>query len=137
NLEVGNHTIQANGIVRGVTGERSVSVGVLVVDFLDQQITFESQEEVVYGTHDIVLNATSDSGLPVSYHITDEHGNETQLAHLVDGNRLRIEGAGTIRIIASQEGGELYNPAPDVVRTLVIKRTTQQIQFVDPGSVKL
>src|SRR5690606_34218640 len=120
-LELGQHTLQANGIVRHSFEERSVSVGVLVVEELEQRITFDALPEKTYGDASFTLDATSDSGLPVAYRITDGDGNDTDIATIVDGNRVRIDGAGTVRVIASQAGSAYYDAADEVVQTLVIK----------------
>src|SRR5690606_17959016 len=73
------------------------------------------------------------SGLPVSYRITDVQGNDTDIAEIVDGNRVRINGAGTVRVIASQVGAGNYRAAEDVARTLVIQPATLSVsvQAVD------
>src|SRR5690606_39011669 len=105
---------QANGVVRNTKEVQSVSVGVLVVEELTQQITFNALPEKTYGDGDVALSATADSGLPVSYRITDIHGNDTDIAEIVGGNRLRISGAGTVQVIASQSGGGFYGPAQEV-----------------------
>ncbi|RQP13831.1 MAG: hypothetical protein EAS52_18735 [Parapedobacter sp.] len=121
NLELGRHTLQANGVVRNTKEERSVSVGVWVVEELTQQITFGALPEKTYGEAAFALQATSDSGLPVSYRITDMQGNATGIATIVNGNQVRINGAGSVRIVASQPGSGYYAAAEDVVQTLVIK----------------
>jgi len=130
-LELGRHTLQANGVVRNTKEERSISVGVLVVEELTQQITFNALPEKTYGDDIIALNATASSGLPVSYHITDIQGNDTDIAEIVDGNRLRINEAGTVQVIASQSGGGFYGAAQEVSRKLVIKPATLSVSVKD------
>lgn len=130
-LELGRHTLQANGVVRNTKEVQSVSVGVLVVEELTQQITFNALPEKTYGDGDVALSATADSGLPVSYRITDIHGNDTDIAEIVGGNRLRISGAGTVQVIASQSGGGFYGPAQEVSRKLVIKAATLSVSVSD------
>src|SRR5690606_26548904 len=76
-LELGRHTLQANGVVRDTRAERSVSVGVLVVEELEQQITFDPLPTKTYGDPEFALQGTATSGLPVSYRITDMQGNDT------------------------------------------------------------
>ncbi|MFB2119968.1 filamin/ABP280 repeat domain-containing protein [Parapedobacter sp. 2B3] len=120
-LSLGRHTLQANGVVRNTGAERSVSVGVLVVEELEQQINFAPLPDKTYGDDEITLQGTATSGLPISYRITDMQGNNTDIATLVEGNRVRINGAGTVQIIASQSGAGNYGAAKDVVRTLVIQ----------------
>src|SRR5690606_36562532 len=68
NLELGQHTLQANGIVAG-GGERSVSVGLLLVENKAQTITFGELDEVTYGEGPIVLEAKASSGLPISFSV--------------------------------------------------------------------
>jgi len=132
-LPLGRHTLQANGVVRSTGAERSVSVGILVVDELEQQINFAPMPDKTYGDKEITLQATATSGLPISYRITDMQGNHTNIATLVEGNRVRINGAGRVQIIASQSGAGNYGAAKDVVRTLVIQPATLSVsvQAVD------
>ncbi|HWK58579.1 MAG TPA: filamin/ABP280 repeat domain-containing protein, partial [Parapedobacter sp.] len=132
-LELGRHTLQANGVVRNTREERSVSIGVLVVEELEQQIAFAPIPDKTYGDKEIILQGTATSGLSVSYRITDVQGNDTDIAEIVDGNRVRINGAGTVQVIASQAGAGIYGAAEDVVRTLAIQPATLSVsvQAVD------
>src|SRR5690606_12057959 len=127
------HTLQANGVVRNTREERSVSIGVLVVEELEQQIAFAPIPDKTYGDEEFTLEGTATSGLPVSYRITDVQGNDIDIAEIVDGNRVRINGAGTVQIIASQVGAGNYGAAEDVARTLVIQPATLSVsvQAVD------
>src|SRR5690606_16376560 len=54
-LELGRHTLQANGIVAGGGGERSVSVGLLLVENRPQEISFGELEGVTYGDGPVTL----------------------------------------------------------------------------------
>src|SRR5690606_34514757 len=110
-IELGFHTLQANGVVRDSREERSVSLGILVVEELDQQITFAPLPESTYGDAPFTLQGSASSGLPVSYRVTDVEGNHTGIATVIDGNRLQINGAGTVQIVVSQGGGGIYGPA--------------------------
>ena len=121
-LELGYHTLQANGVVRDTKEERSVSVGVLVVEKFEQQVTFNALPNVAYGAGPLTLDAASDSGLPVSYRVTDMEGNGTDIASVINGNKLRINGAGRVRVVASQPGDGHYAASNEVVQSLVISR---------------
>src|SRR5690606_39038022 len=54
-LELGRHTLQANGIVAGGGGERSVSVGLELVDHRPQWITFNAPGDRTYGDGPVTL----------------------------------------------------------------------------------
>ncbi|WP_143569838.1 MBG domain-containing protein, partial [Tenacibaculum agarivorans] len=82
----------------------------------DQIITFNSLSDVIYGDTDFNLNATSDSGLTVTYTSSD-----TSVA-TVSGNTVTIIGVGTTTITASQTGGINYNAATNVIQTLTVNQ---------------
>ncbi|PPL00412.1 MBG domain-containing protein [Parapedobacter indicus] len=131
NLELGQHTLQANGIVSGGKGERSVSVGLLLVDNKPQTITFVEPEGVTYGEGPVTLGATATSGLPVSYTVTDLEGNATAIASIGNDNKLHIHSAGEVVIAASQDGSLEYAAAAAVSRTLHIVRAPLSVSIQD------
>src|SRR5207253_23006 len=67
----------------------------------DQTITFAALSRHVYGDAPFSLNATSSSGLAVSFNVT---GNCS-----LSGNSLTITGAGICTVTASQPGDVNYN----------------------------
>ncbi|MBS7787103.1 hypothetical protein KIH23_07315, partial [Flavobacterium sp. CYK-55] len=87
---------------------------------LPQTITFDSLSDVVYGSTDFDLTATSDSGLAVTYASSD-----TAVATIVPGvapdtYRVHIISAGFVNITASQSGDSVYDSAIPVVQGLNI-----------------
>ena len=67
--------------------------------------------------------ATANSGLPVSY------ASDNPLVATIVGGMIHITGGGTAVITASQAGNSLWNPAPDVLRTLTVSLPNQTITF--------
>ncbi len=65
-----------------------------------------------YGVPPVALGATASSGLAVSYAVT---GPAT-----VSGSMLTINGAGTVTIIASQNGNSIYAAAAPVTRSIFV-----------------
>ncbi|GGC39442.1 hypothetical protein GCM10011386_34390 [Parapedobacter defluvii] len=130
-LEPGRHTLQANGIVAGGKGERSVSVGLLLVDNKPQRINFGMLADRTYGDKPVTLDATASSGLPVRYVITDMKGDLTDIAEIESDNRLRIHGAGDIQVIATQSGDLEYAAAVPVIRVLRIAKTPLTVGIPD------
>jgi len=78
-----------------------------IIDRVSQTIDFSSIPDQLADIGLITLNATSTSGLPVSYIL--EQGNAT-----LQDNSLQINGAGYVSIMANQEGNVGYLPADPV-----------------------
>src|SRR5690606_3119465 len=116
-LELGEHTLQANGVVAG-GGERSVSVGLELVDRKPQWVAFDALVARTYGDGPVTLEATVTSGLAVTYTVTDSDGNATDLASIENNNELHIHGAGDVLVAATQAGNADYSAAAPVSRTL-------------------
>src|SRR5690606_36570840 len=129
-LDLGRHTLQVNGVVAG-GGERSVSIGLELVDRKPQWLAFGALADRVYGNGPIALEATATSGLSVNYGVTDSEGNATGIASIENSNELHIHGAGDIRITASQAGNGDYAAAVPVTRTLHISRAPLSVGVAD------
>ncbi len=119
-LETGSHTLQVSGIVAGGDGgERSLSIGLLLVDYKPQEIGFDALAAATYGDDPVLLDAAATSGLPVMYSVTDVLGNGTDVATIAN-NRLHIHATGDVLITATQAGDLEYAAAAPVSRTLSI-----------------
>jgi hypothetical protein len=95
----------------------------LTVNKKSQTITFAEIANKTYGTLPFALTATATSALPVSFSIVS--GPAT-----VSGKTLKITGAGTIVVRASQAGNGNFEAAADVDRTFVVnKAATNAITF--------
>lgn len=75
----------------------------------DQIITFTEPADAAVGDEPIALDASADSGLPITYEVS---GPAT-----LEGNVLTLTGAGPITITASQEGSGGTGPAAPVSYT--------------------
>jgi hypothetical protein len=92
-----------------------------------QTITFPPLATVRYGSGNVDLNATSSSGLAVSYLVTS--GDCT----IVGGDKVHANSAGVCRIDAYQHGNANYKVALDVNRKLTIaKASTTTVVTTDP-----
>jgi len=89
----------------------------------NQTITFGTLPTKIYGDSDFSPDATSSSGLTVSY-----SSSNNSVATIVGGN-IHIVGAGITDITASQPGDLFYNAASDVIRTLTVSKKDQTITF--------
>ncbi|MDR1169647.1 MAG: hypothetical protein LBK97_02295, partial [Prevotellaceae bacterium] len=93
-------------------------------DRLEQTITFElPASELSYGTGDITLEASSSSGLPVTFSSDYPYV-------LITGNVLSLTYEGLhyddeATITASQPGNDEYNAAPNVSRKLRVKHNDE------------
>ncbi|MEZ4968837.1 MAG: MBG domain-containing protein [Flavobacteriaceae bacterium] len=101
----------------------------------DQQITWNQELYFGCSTSDpIALLATSNSGLPVAYHISD-----ATVAAII-GNDLIKNNPGTAQITASQAGDQNHNPATNVINTVtvgqmdLIRQHWEDVLVFDNGS---
>ncbi len=81
-----------------------------------QSITFETLPNKTYGDDAFIPVASAASGLPVKYSSSDP-----EVALIVD-NAVKITGAGTSTITASQPGNDLFLPANNVDQLLTINK---------------
>jgi MYXO-CTERM domain-containing protein len=81
---------------------------------LTQTITFPSIANQVLGSGPVVLNATSSSGLPVSYL------SQTAAVCTASGNTVTLVSAGTCTIAADQSGDATYAAAPTVTQSFQV-----------------
>jgi gliding motility-associated-like protein len=95
----------------------------LTVTRSNQTITFPALVAATYGDADFNAGATASSGLIVTY----TSGNP-DVATVV-GGLIRITGAGTAVITASQAGDGNYEAAAEVQRTLTVNKAPQTITF--------
>ncbi|MFC2110023.1 BNR-4 repeat-containing protein [Bacteroidota bacterium] len=123
-------TMMDNGIISFVFSENKSSDKVPVhcfvfklqkEEYTPQTISFNTITSKTEGSADFGLTATASSGLPCSYASSD-----TNIARIIDGNKVKIMGVGTCQIIASQSGNGNYDNAPDVSQTLVINENTNK-----------
>lgn len=80
----------------------------------EQTIAFEPLGTAGAADPPVPLDASASSGLPVSFAVTSGPG------EIVDGNRLQINGSGTIEVVATQPGNDDYEPAAPVSRSLTV-----------------
>ncbi|WP_298878606.1 BNR-4 repeat-containing protein [uncultured Polaribacter sp.] len=130
-------TIMNDGIIAVVFSEVKNSAEVPVhcfvfqlekEEYTPQTITFDELAEKTEGDADFALNATASSTLPVTY-----KSSNTNIARIVDGNKVKIMGIGSCNIIATQKGDGTYDEAPEVSQTLVVNanasKSNQTITF--------
>lgn len=92
------------------------------IDKVDQTISFNALPNLSVNDDPVSLNATSSSGLTVSY------SSSSISVATINGNVLTIVGAGETNITASQSGDDGYNEA-SVVQKLVVIKLSQSIDF--------
>lgn len=83
----------------------------LIVEKLDQFITFDAIPDKIFGVPDFSAGAIASSGLEISYTSSDP-----LVANIIEGN-IHLVGKGTTTITASQPGNAGYNAAIDVSHT--------------------
>lgn len=121
-IGVGTVTITASQ--PGNTNYNPISISRLfVVNKANQTITFNALADVDVNDADFNLNATSDSGLPISY-----TSSNTNVA-TINGNVISIIAMGTTSITASQTGNTNYNPATNVSQPLTVTNAASTDNF--------
>jgi hypothetical protein len=101
---------------------------IIVVNQNGQTITFPNPGPLTYPAASVALNATTNSGLPVSYTVLS--GPAT-----LSGSTLTITGAGSISVQASQAGNSNYTAATSVSNIIVVNPAMQTIAFSTPASL--
>jgi len=86
----------------------------------DQTITFNPIPDKTYGDAPFSINATSSSGLSVSFTVISG-------AATVSASTVTITGAGSVSIRADQAGNESFNPAQSVTRSFNVAKAAATI----------
>jgi len=120
NSDAGTYDINASG---GIDGNYSFTYekGILTINKANQVITFEEIPAGLRMTQEHQLVATSTSFLPVVFS-TSEPAIAT-----ISGTDLKVEKEGTVQIIARQESNHNWNPAADVIQTVITLPTFDNI----------
>lgn len=126
----GNVTIRAFQLGDNVY-DTAVSVfQTFAVNKGSQTINFPTVSDQTLGTPSVALNASSSSGLPITYNVVS--GPAT-----VSGNVLFLTGVGSVAVRASQAGNNNYSPAAPVDQTFCIRvaslNTIAGPQFICPN----
>lgn len=95
---------------------------------LAQAISFPAIGDRTYGDPAVVLTATTDSGLAVSYEVVSGPG-------ALDGNTLALTGAGTVVLRAYQLGNDDYLPADPIERSFTVDPAAAAISFGELATV--
>lgn len=104
-----------------------------------QAINFPQPAARVFGSSPKTIAASTSSRLPLTFAIhTDDVAADIAEFDPPGSSTLKINAAGSVRIVVSQPGDNLtYEPAVSVERTLVINKATHSIGFVVPAKVTL
>lgn len=121
--KTGTVTITAKQEGNGITPAAQQVVRDLVISKRVQSITFEELSLRTFGDAPFELEATSTSGLPVSF-----TSSNTAVA-TVENNMVTIVGAGTVTITASQQGDNIFKVAPPIEQVLTVNKASQTITF--------
>ena len=93
-----------------------------------QTIIFTSLSQRSTGDDPFSPEATASSGLPVTYTSSNHR------VALIDNSFVKVVGAGTTVITASQPGNELFEPATPVNQTLVVSTITGLVETLNNGT---
>jgi hypothetical protein len=109
----GTTTITARQSGNTLYAEATEVIQLLVIDKASQTITFTPITAKTLGNAPFTLDASSTSGLGVSFTATSDKVSVT-------GNQLTIAKAGSVTVQAQQAGNANYNAAPSVSNTFCI-----------------
>ncbi|MCR9229061.1 MAG: hypothetical protein NXH90_16700 [Flavobacteriaceae bacterium] len=113
--DVGTYPIEQGSLDAGPNYSISFIGALFEITSSQQQITWDQEFNFDCGAAEqIILTATSDSGLPVRYRVAN-----TEIA-TVEGNILTVHGSGSTTLTAYQEGNDTYSAASEVVKALSI-----------------
>ncbi len=115
--------IAANQIGSSAYSTATTVIQTLAVSRAPQTLSFGPMDPVVYAAgKTVALNAVSSAGQTVNYGVVS--GPAT-----VAGNLLTIQGVGTVILVASQAGNDLYLPAAPISQSLIVSAAPQAITF--------
>lgn len=117
---VGTVTLKASQLAQGVYDAGSITTSFQVTKH-PQTITFvQPGSPARLGFGPVTLVASASSGLPVVFSVLS--GPAT-----VSGNQLTLNAAGTVIVAADQPGNSIYDPAPEVTRTVIVIDPTVKV----------
>jgi endonuclease/exonuclease/phosphatase family metal-dependent hydrolase len=119
----GSTTITASQVGDGNYNAAVAVPQTLVVNKIDQTITFGPLTPVSFGVSPFNLSATASSGLAITY------TSSAPAVATISGNTVTIVGGGSTTITASQAGNASYNAATPVDQVLVVNKINQTITF--------
>jgi N-acetylneuraminic acid mutarotase len=93
-----------------------------------QTIAFTAPSTVYPAQSPLALSASASSGLPVTLSVVS--GPAT-----LAGNTLTLTGTGTVKVLATQTGNNLYAAATAVTKTLVVKANPTTLTLIDLAQV--
>ncbi len=97
------------------------------IDAASQTITFPAIQTKVFGEAAFAPGATASSKLPVSYAATGDCA--------IEGGQIKLTGAGSCTVTASQAGDSNFEPASAVEQTFTINKAAQAISFTQPAPI--
>lgn len=122
----GTYLITASGTTAANYSISFVNDSLIVRPRSAQTIAFPAFATKTYGAADFAVGAVSSNNtIPLTY-----TSSNTGVATVV-GNNVRIVGAGTATITASQAGSDLYFPATPVSQTLTVNKASLTIRVAD------
>jgi hypothetical protein len=121
-LPVDTGRYQVVATVQDANYEGSAS-GMMTVAKAPQKITFKSLQTRTFGDADFPPGATTSSGIPVTY-----ASSNTGVADVIS-DQVRIVGAGTAMITASQAGDINYLAAEPVKQTLLVNKAPAAVML--------
>ncbi len=117
----GVYTIAATAA--SITGDTVTEYSTIRVNKINQHTTLDAIIDQVYGTASFAVNATSDSGLPV----TLDYSGTCTLSASTTGALLTLGSVGACSISATQAGNDTYLPASTVIHSFNITKAPPSV----------
>jgi len=129
-ISPGSVTITASQAGNSVYAPASININ-LIINKLDQNISFSSIPSKLITDPDFDLNASTSSGLALTYL------NSNPAVATITNGRVHIISTGLTTITAVQSGNAIYNAAASISVNLMVSRLSQTINFPNIGSKDL
>ncbi|MDB0031579.1 LamG domain-containing protein, partial [Opitutales bacterium] len=109
-----------------------ITQSLTVIDDTQQAQTITWSQSLgsrAFGVADLDMNASSNANLPITYISSD-----SSIASIVNGNFLKVVGAGNATITATQAGNGQYQAASAVIKTVTVTKANQNIKTTGGSS---
>ena len=109
-----------------------ITQSLTVIDDTQQAQTITWSQSLgsrAFGVADLNMTASSNANLPITYISSD-----SSIASIVNGNFLKVVGAGNATITATQAGNGQYQAASAVVKTVTVTKANQNIKTTGGSS---
>ena len=123
----GNYTISVTGAAATNYNINYLTGTLSIIARIPQIISLDSINVKTYGNPDFITSVSSSNNtIPILL-----ASSNSSVATITNENKIHIVGAGVCNITASQNGNDVYLPASNVTRALIVNKASLTIQTID------